>query len=116
MAAHDREHLAFLDVVVPEAARGSLMATLHATREHAAQFYDLLDALADLEPGDPRVAHAAEALTALLPADLVPPVSDQKAGGLMDNIFADLAPAQRRAVRDAMRLIAERREGRTQAR
>jgi len=62
-----------------------------------------LDAVADEEPDDPRVARAAAELAALLP--------DNDAGGLADAIFADLAPAQSAAVRRAMELVTERQSG-----
>ncbi|WP_392972281.1 MerR family transcriptional regulator [Streptomyces sp. LN245] len=94
MAVRDREHLAFLDAVVPEEKRGSLMAALHGMREHAGEVYGLLDPLADEEPDDPRVARAAAALATLLPDHLAVHFPDKGAGGPADAIFADLAPAQ----------------------
>ncbi|WP_326718194.1 MULTISPECIES: MerR family transcriptional regulator [unclassified Streptomyces] len=110
IAVQDREHLAFLDAVIPEQERGALMATLHGMREHAGQVYGLLDALADDEPDDPRVDRAAEALAALLPDALVIPAR-QDAGALANGIFADLAPAQAAAVRRAMQLMTQRKDG-----
>lgn len=86
------------------------MATLHGMREHAGQVYGLLDALADDEPDDPRVDRAAEALAALLPDALVIPAR-QDAGALANGIFADLAPAQAAAVRRAMQLMTQRKDG-----
>ena len=112
MAVRDREHLAFLDAVVPEEKRKSLMATLHEMREHADQVYGLLDALADVEPDDPRVARAATALAALLPDGLAAHTPGEEAGALVaEGILADLAPAQSAAVRRAMELVTQRQEG-----
>lgn len=111
MAVRDREHLAFLDAVVPEEKRGSLMAALHGMREHAGEVYGLLDSLADVEPDDPRVARAAAALAALLPDHLAVHFPGRGAGGPADAIFADLAPAQSEAIRRAMELVTERQEG-----
>ncbi|MFB7313145.1 MerR family transcriptional regulator [Streptomyces sp. NPDC056192] len=111
IAVQDREHLAFLDALVPEEERGSLMTTLYGMREHAGEVYGLLDALAGEEPDGPQVARAAAALAALLPDDLAVHFPDNDAGGLADGIFADLAPAQSAAVRRAMELVTERQEG-----
>jgi hypothetical protein len=55
IAVQDREHLAFLDALVPEEERGSLMTTLYGMREHAGEVYGPLDALADEEPDDLQV-------------------------------------------------------------
>jgi hypothetical protein len=55
IAVQDRVHLAFLDALVPEEERGSLMTTLYGMREHAGEVYGPLDALADDEPDDLRV-------------------------------------------------------------
>ncbi|MFF1870296.1 MerR family transcriptional regulator [Kitasatospora herbaricolor] len=111
MAVRDREHLAFLDAVVPEEQREALMEALHGMREHAGEVYGLLDSLADKEPDDLRVARAATALAALLPDRLAVHFPDKDAGGLADAIFADLAPAQSEAIRRAMELVTERQEG-----
>ena len=73
--------------------------------------FGLLDAVADEEPDDPRVARAAAELAALLPDDLAVHFPDNEAGGLADAIFADLAPAQSAAVRRAMELVTERQSG-----
>ena len=110
MAVKDREVLALLDTVTPEAERVRLMETLQGMEEHAGEVYGLLDALADKEPEDPRVARAAAALAALLPDGLIAHFSDKAGGGLTDVIFADLAPAQSAAVRRANELVKQRQE------
>ncbi|MEV0471695.1 MerR family transcriptional regulator [Streptomyces prunicolor] len=108
MAAKDREMLALLDTVAPEAERVLLMETLRGMAEHAGEMYGLLDALADKEPDDPGVARAAAALAALLPDDLAAQFPDQPDDGLTDAVFADLAPAQSTAVRRAIELAKHR--------
>lgn len=110
MAMTDREVLALLDTVVPEAERVRLMETLQGMEEHAGEVYGLLDALAGKEPDGPRVARAAAALADLLPDDLVVHFSDKAGGALTDVIFADLAPAQSAAVRGAIELVKQRQE------
>jgi DNA-binding transcriptional MerR regulator len=111
MAVQDREHLAFLDAVVPEADRGALMATLHGMREHAGRVYGLLDALTDVESDDPRVARAATTPAAVLPDGLAVHTPAEDAGALAEGILADLAAAQSAAVRRAMELVTQRQEG-----
>ncbi|MFD9004778.1 MerR family transcriptional regulator [Streptomyces sp. NPDC059582] len=113
MAVKDREVLALLDTVVPEAERVRLMETLRGMEEHAGEVYGLLDALAGTEPDDPQVARAAAALAALLPDGLAVHLSGRADAGLAEVIFADLAPAQSAAVRRAVELVRQRREGRS---
>ena len=108
MAVKDREILALLDTVAPEADRVRLMEMLRGMAEHAGEMYGLLDALADKEPDDPGVARAAAALAALLPDDLAARFSDKPEDGLTDALFADLAPAQSAAVRRAIELTQQR--------
>ena len=110
MAVKDREILALLDTVTPEADRVRLLETLRGMAEHAGEMYALLDALADKEPDDPGVTRAAAALAALLPDDLAATFSDRPDGGLTDAIFADLAPAQSAAVRRAIDLAKHRQK------
>lgn len=105
MAAKDRELLTLLDTVVPAEERARLMELMREVSGHAPALYGRLDALADAAPDDPRVAEAAALLAACLPDGLgaEPPES-----GLADVFFGDLAPAQAAAVRQALRLVAER--------
>ncbi|AJF64910.1 MerR family transcriptional regulator [Streptomyces vietnamensis] len=113
MAAKDREILALLDTVVPEAERARLMELMHGAAGSARELYALLDALADVEVDDPRVEEAARALAAVLPDEMAVELPPEGAGGLADTFFADLAPAQSAAVRRAVGLVTERRTERT---
>ncbi|WP_369143939.1 MerR family transcriptional regulator [Streptomyces sp. R44] len=110
MAAKDREILALLDTVVPEAERARLMELMHGAASGARELYGLLDALADAEADDPRVEGAARALAAVLPDGRAVELPPEGAGGLADTFFADLAPAQSAAVRRAVELVTEGRE------
>lgn len=105
MAAKDREILTLLDTVVPEEERDRFMELMRGAAAHAPALYARLDALADAAPDDPRVAEAAAALARVLPDGLAVEVPD---GGLAETFFGDLAPAQAAAVRQALRLVAER--------
>ncbi|MCX2179537.1 MerR family transcriptional regulator [Streptomyces sp. SKN60] len=105
MAAKDREILTLLDTVVPEEERDRFMELMRGAAAHAPALYARLDALADAKPDDPRVAEAAAALARVLPDGLAVEVPD---GGLAETFFGDLAPAQAAAVRQALRLVAER--------
>ncbi|MER7947128.1 MerR family transcriptional regulator [Streptomyces sp. NPDC096079] len=109
MAAKDREILALLDTVAPEAERARLMELMRDVAGSARELYGLLDALADAEADDPRVDGAARALAAVLPDGLAVELPPAGAGGLADTFFADLAPAQSAAVRRAVDLVAGRR-------
>ncbi|UQA95803.1 MerR family transcriptional regulator [Streptomyces halobius] len=108
-----------------EQARGRLSALL---KESAAapgamdrmyEVYALLDELAQAGPDDPRVARAARAISDWLPDSVVAEIGEgageavareaaEGADGFLKAFFADFAPAQAAAVREAMRLIAER--------
>ncbi|MFD3530783.1 MerR family transcriptional regulator [Streptomyces sp. NPDC058664] len=109
MAAKDREILALLDTVVPEAERAGLMSLMHEAAGSAREVYGLLDALADAEPDDPRVDAAARALAAVLPDGMAVDLPAEGSGGLADAFFSDLAPAQSAAVRRAIGLVLTRR-------
>ncbi|MFE2581385.1 MerR family transcriptional regulator [Streptomyces sp. NPDC059378] len=111
MAAKDRDHLVFLDSVLPHEQRTGLLAALDGMRDHAEAFYALLDGLADSRPDDPRVTRAADKLAELIPDALAAyfPASDE--GAVHAALFADLAPAQAAALRLAMRLATEPKEG-----
>ncbi|MFE2012565.1 MerR family transcriptional regulator [Streptomyces sp. NPDC059491] len=117
MATKDREILALLDVVVPDGDRARLMGLMEESAEHAREVYPLLDALADAEPDDPRVAEAAVVLAACLPDGLGVDIPAAGAGdgssdaSLADTFFAELAPAQSAAVRLAVRLVRDRGRG-----
>ncbi|MEU3301034.1 MerR family transcriptional regulator [Streptomyces sp. NPDC006678] len=119
MAAKDRELLALLDTVAPDAERDRLLEAMRrmtetpGAAERAYEVYELLDALADEDTGtdDPRVEEAARAL-----ADSVPDAVAEGLGAdgtlpegpFQDAFFADFSPAQAAAVRRALRIVAER--------
>lgn len=112
MAARDREVFALMDTVADPAARERLMSLAGAiagsprAMARADEAYALLDALADADPGDPRVAGAARVLADCIPRDAVP-----EAGGVdhedsfLRALYADLAPAQAAAIRQALDLV-----------
>lgn len=124
IAAKDRDVLALIETSAPPEARdgvlalaGSLAESFEETAatERAHAVYALLDALEDAAPDDPRVPEAARAVSACVPDATVagmpslpegePPMPDAFAQAL----YADLAPAQAEAVRQAIALLMERR-------
>ncbi|MEU6847060.1 MerR family transcriptional regulator [Streptomyces sp. NPDC046716] len=114
MATKDREVLALVDATSPPEARAQLMTVLApaltapGALEAVREVYALLDGLADAGRDDPRVAEAARALLACLPAELPTP-EDVEQHALLDLFLADFSPAQAEAVRLAMRLAEEER-------
>ncbi|MGW7352528.1 MerR family transcriptional regulator [Streptomyces sp. NPDC054784] len=110
MAAKDRDHLAYLDGVLPAEQRAGLMALLEDMRGQADTVYALLDGLADASTRDPRVATVAAELAALLPDGLAAylPGGTGTGGVAGDALFGDLAPAQSAAVRRALETVTRR--------
>ncbi|MFI7007148.1 MerR family transcriptional regulator [Streptomyces sp. NPDC050145] len=112
MAVKDREMLTLIDTTAPPEARAEMMAAMTTAfaapgaADAAREIYARLDALADAAPNDPRVAEAARALAAWLPADLPAPDGPDRPA-LLDAFLADFSPAQAEAVRLALRLAAE---------
>ncbi|KES02897.1 MerR family transcriptional regulator [Streptomyces toyocaensis] len=114
MAARDRELLALIETSAPPEERERLMGLLGGVvgapggAERAVTVYRLLDALAEVEPDDPRVEEAARALAACVPAELVPEgaVLDED-DGFLRAFYADFAPAQAEAIRRTLRMVAE---------
>ncbi|MFF8776321.1 MerR family transcriptional regulator [Streptomyces sp. NPDC015140] len=117
MAVRDREMLATLESTVPPEERAGLVASLRGAlgspeavaRAHRA--YALLDELVDVGAGDPRVAEAAGVLAEAMPADLVP---EEGVGldfdhGILRALYADFAPGQAEAIRQAMEIVARGR-------
>ncbi|MEG3626429.1 MerR family transcriptional regulator [Streptomyces poriticola] len=112
MAARDREMLALLETTAaPQdrerllgALRGALDSPEAVARAHRA--YALLDDLADADSGDPRVAEAARALADCLPVELLPAdeVVPDSHDSFLRAFYADFAPAQAEAIRQAMRI------------
>ncbi|MGX4692502.1 MerR family transcriptional regulator [Streptomyces sp. JNUCC 63] len=114
MAAKDREVLALLETATDPADRERLLgavssafATSEATAR-AREAYALLDALADADADDPRVAEAAGAIAGCIPREMLPESADIDYGhGFLRALCADFAPAQAEAVRRALRILAE---------
>jgi len=115
MAAKDRAVLALIETAAPEEERGHLMASLGeafgepGAMERAREAYALLDALVDAAPDDPRVEEAARAVVACLPDELIPEEDVDHDHGLLQALYADLAPAQAEVLRRALRYAEERR-------
>ncbi|MGW1376388.1 MerR family transcriptional regulator [Streptomyces sp. NPDC002446] len=128
MAAKEREVLALLESTAGgergEGGRGvaELLAEVAAAPGAMARTYEvygLLDALAEAATDDPRVARAARALADCIPEAVFAEVGAENwaratdpgaeaEGGFMAAYYAHFAPAQAEAVRQAIRLVAER--------
>ncbi|GGZ50855.1 MerR family transcriptional regulator [Streptomyces bluensis] len=119
MAAKDREILALIETGAPPEVRETLLASMRAAFEapgaveRAHRAYALLDALADADPGDPRVEEAALALAECIPEALVPDGADADGrDSFLRAFYADFAPAQAEAVRRTLRIVTGVTEGR----
>ncbi|MFJ9414393.1 MerR family transcriptional regulator [Streptomyces sp. NPDC101227] len=129
MAAKEREVLALLESTAGGAADGAagkrmveLLGEASAApgaMERTYEVYGLLDALAEAAPDDPRVAGAAQALAGCIPDAVIAGIGEQQwvraggegaaaAEGFLAAYYAHFAPAQAEAVRQAIRLLAER--------
>ncbi|MFD3514944.1 MerR family transcriptional regulator [Streptomyces sp. NPDC058657] len=116
MAAKDREMLALLETTAPEVARGPMVdalreaAALPGAAERAQEAYDLLDALVAAEIDDPRVARAAAVLAACIPDGMWEGTEAlDEDHPFLRALFADFAPAQAEAVRQAVQRVSERK-------
>ncbi|MFH9015137.1 MerR family transcriptional regulator [Streptomyces sp. NPDC017943] len=114
MAAKDREIIAFLETAMPAGDRERMVASIGeafgapGAVQRVAAAYALLDALAGVEPDDPRVEEAARALAGCIPPGLFPQAGEvDENDGVVRALYADLAPAQAEAVRRTMRLLGE---------
>ncbi|MFF4171790.1 MerR family transcriptional regulator [Streptomyces sp. NPDC001744] len=112
MAAKDREILVLLDSVVPAEERARLMELVGRAASGAGEVYGRLDGLSGAAAGDPRVTEAARMPAACLPDGIGTELPVEGSGGLAGVFFGDLSPGQAAAVRLAMRLVRERKEGR----
>ncbi|MET7294769.1 MerR family transcriptional regulator [Streptomyces griseoloalbus] len=116
MAAKDRELLALIETAASPEERERLMGLLSGVVgapggvERALTLYRLLDALADVDPDDPRVAEAARALAACVPPELVAEGADFDQGdSFLRAFYADFAPAQAEAIRRMLGIVSEGR-------
>lgn len=122
MAAKDREVFALLETTATPEVRAEMLAALEGMMaapgavERVREAYALLDALADAEPDDPRVAEAAGVLAELVPPDMIPPgtdldidAGDGGSDGFLRAFYADFAPAQAEAIRRTLRTLREER-------
>ncbi|UUU21601.1 MerR family transcriptional regulator [Streptomyces sp. DSM 40750] len=123
MAAKDREVFALLETTAPPEVRAEMLAGLESMMaapgavERAHEAYALLDALADADLDDPRVAEAADLLADLIPPEMVPPDTDMGdddgsnsgGGSFLRAFYADFAPAQAEAIRRTLRKLMEDR-------
>ncbi|MEV6111667.1 MerR family transcriptional regulator [Streptomyces sp. NPDC052109] len=111
MAVKDREVLALIDTGAAPEERERMMSALRGALDdpdalaRAREVYALLDALADAEADDPRVAEAARALAACVPADLLPAGPPYADHALLRALYADFAPAQAEAIRRALNIM-----------
>ncbi|AXL88333.1 MerR family transcriptional regulator [Streptomyces sp. CB09001] len=117
MALRDREMLAFMEGAVGPEEREGMLTTLRGAFEspeavaRAHQAYALLDELADAGADDPRVAGAARALADCIPAELLPAegVDLDSDHGVLRAMYADFAPGQAEAVRQALAIVSQER-------
>ncbi|MFF7142496.1 MerR family transcriptional regulator [Streptomyces nodosus] len=121
MAARERELLALLETGAPGGDRGPLHAVGRGFRDdpdamrRAYEVYARLDDLAEAAVDDPRVEETARAVVDILPDEVVRDLgvpgdaeAPGEAGGFMDALLAEFAPAQAAAVCRAIELLEER--------
>ncbi|GAA2387818.1 MerR family transcriptional regulator [Streptomyces glaucosporus] len=123
MAVRERELLALMETTAPPEVRRELIAALGdaggdpAAMARVYEVYALLDALSDAGTDDPRVAETARAVADAVPEAVLEAVGGVPSGvaggvegadGFAGALLADFSPAQAEAVRQAMRLLAER--------
>lgn len=125
MASKEREVLALLESMGGEEGNKRMveligeMATAPGAIERTYEVYGLLDALVEAGTDDPRVEEAAQALADCIPDAVIAEVDREQweraagpgaeaDGGFLAAYYAHFAPAQARAVRRAIQLVAER--------
>lgn len=123
MAAKDRQILALLETAASPAERKRLtdaLSGVFAAEDGAAraqEAYAMLDALADADPGDPRVDETARVIARCVPpgmlpealVELLPGPGPESENSFLRALFADFTPAQAEAVRQALRILTEAR-------
>jgi DNA-binding transcriptional MerR regulator len=111
MAAKDREILALVDTGASPEDRQRLSASLRGflddpdTAARTREAYALLDALTDVDPGDPRVERTARALAACVPDGLPTEGQPDLDNAVLGALYADFAPAQAEAVRRMLEIV-----------
>lgn len=116
MAARDREMLALLETTASPEDRERLMGLFGGVvgapggAERVRALYEMLDALADADPDDPRVEEAARALAASVPDELIPEGTGiDEADSFLRALYADFPPAQAEVIRRMLRIVTEER-------
>jgi DNA-binding transcriptional MerR regulator len=114
MAVKERELLALLEGAGPEVHgwySGMLQAMGPEAMQSAYDLYAQMDELAELEVDDPRVGRVAMAMADAMPdvAISLRPVDDE-VSSFEEAFFADFAPAQAEAIRQAIQLMQERNQ------
>ncbi|CAL9313792.1 MerR family transcriptional regulator [Streptomyces sp. SudanB182_2057] len=111
MAVRDREILALVDTGASPEDRERLSAALRAVLDdpdavaRTREAYALLDALADVDPGDPRVERTARTLAACVPRGLPTEGQPDLDNAVLGAVYADFAPAQAQAVRRMLEIV-----------
>ncbi len=122
MAARERELLALLDGVPGAGSRDwleGLLRTMNSQPDAMRRAYDIygrMDELAEATEDDPRVGGVAWDIAAMLPDEVAGAIrvwdGADEAGsaesGLAEAFFAEYAPAQAEAIRQAIELLRER--------
>jgi hypothetical protein len=111
MAVKDRELLALIETAADPEQQQELLAAVTsafaspdalADARHA---YALLDSLVDAPPDDPRIAEAARTLAGLIPPALLPTTGIDPEHSFLRAFYADFAPAQAAAIRQALHIV-----------
>lgn len=121
MAAKERELLALLEGSAGAETHGWLMGMLQSlgsdpdAMRRAYEVYARMDELEEAAVDDPRVGSVARAIVDAMPEEVTAAMARgigaspqaEAGGGIADALWADFAPAQAAAVRQAMRLMQE---------
>lgn len=115
-AALDRDVTSLIDTGADPAAREQIMAMFQPLAEPGARarghaLTARMDAIADVDPGDPRVGVLAADFAAHLPAEMAAAaaasVDDAESGRWLELMAAELAPAQTEVLRLMVRILKE---------
>jgi DNA-binding transcriptional MerR regulator len=123
MAAKERQLLALLDGATTAGAREWLRGMMQSfgadsgAMQRAYQLYARMDELAGAATDDPRVGEVAQAIADAVPGEMARAMAqaaqhrraaDWADGGFAQAFFADFAPAQAEAIRQAIHLLQQR--------